>query len=60
MYMIGLPSIRINIRDHRKEDSLYHTISGEGIFIGSYRGDSTVKVEWRQVEKVILPYKEVY
>lgn len=58
--VIGPQSNRIRISGHKDAGALYHTMKGEGIFKGIYPGDKPVKVEWRQVKKVILPYKEVY
>ena len=58
--VIGPQANRIRISGRKNKGDLYHSIKGEGIFKGIYLGDKPIKVEWKQVKKVILPYSEVY
>lgn len=58
--VIGPQANRICISGRKNSDDLYHTIKGEGIFRGIYAGDRPVKVEWKQVKQVSLPYRDVY
>lgn len=51
---------RIRITGHKKSGQIYHSIKGEGLFKEQYPGDKPARIEWRQVGKVILPYREVY
>jgi hypothetical protein len=59
--MVLMPGAnRMKISGHKKPQEMYHSIGGEGLFSGIYPGDRPTKVEWRQVDKVVLPYREVY
>jgi hypothetical protein len=51
---------RIRISGNKNKGDLYHSIKGEGVFGGLYPGDKSVKIEWKQANKVILPFNEVY
>jgi hypothetical protein len=51
---------RIKVTGYKKPGQLYHSIKGEGLFKEQYLEDKPVKIEWRQVDKITLPYKEVY
>ena len=51
---------RIEISGYKKTGAIWHSLKCEGVFKGLEAGDKPVHVEWRQVDKVILPYREVY
>jgi hypothetical protein len=51
---------RIKISGYKNENNTFHFLKCAGIFKGNHPGDKPIKVEWRQVKKVIMPYREVY
>ncbi len=58
--VIGPQANRIQISGRKNEGDLYHSVKGEGMFKGTYPGEKPIKIEWKQVKKVLLPYSEVY
>ena len=58
--VIGSHANRMRIAGHKNEGDLFHSVKGDGMFKGIYPGDKPVKVEWKQVKKVILRYNEVH
>lgn len=58
--VIGPLANRIQISGHKNKDDIYHSLKCVGVFKGNYPEDKPLKVEWRQVRKITLPYKEVY
>jgi hypothetical protein len=51
---------KIRITGQKKDDNLFYSINGTGVFKGIYPGDKPVKVEWKQVNKVVLRYNEIH
>ena len=58
--VIGPQANRMRISGRKNEGEVFYSIKGDGVFKGIYPGDNPVKVEWKQVHKVILPYNEVH
>lgn len=50
---------KIQIQGNRKRGVLFHSIKGEGVFKSLSSEGNLTKVEWRSVDKVILPYNQV-
>jgi hypothetical protein len=51
---------RIEISGYKKTGAMWHTLKCERVFKGLEAGDKPGHVEWRPVQRVILPYREVY